>query len=94
MAHKLKKFDVELHWRMATSGAYGLRVLAPAATSAVGEFICEIYASTAATVTATAVTGDNLAALAVPAGTSIQGVFSSVTATTGTLLCKLCSANE
>lgn len=94
MAHKLKKFDVELHHRMATSGAYGLRVLTTE-TSTAGEYFCEIFASaTAASVTATAVVGSNLTTVAIPAGQRIQGVFSSVTSVSGTIVCKLCSVDE
>jgi hypothetical protein len=93
MAHKLKKFDNELHWRMATSGAYGLRVL-NVATSAAGEYFCEIFASTASSITATAVNGSNLTAVALPAGERIQGIFSSVTTVSGIAVCKLCSVDE
>lgn len=92
MAHKLKKFDQELHYRMATSGHYGLRVLTGASTA--GEYFCEIFASTACTVTTVSVIGSNLATTAIPAGERIQGLFSSVTANTGTIVCKLCSVDE
>lgn len=93
MAHKLKKLDNELHWRMATSGAYGLRVL-NATTSTAGEYFCEIFASTACSITATAVVGSNLSAVALPAGERIQGVFSSVQTVSGIAVCKLCSVDE
>jgi len=93
MAHKLKKFDQELHWRMATSGAYGLRVL-NAATSTAGEYFCEIFASTASSITATTETGETLTTVALPAGERIQGIFSSVQTVSGIAVCKLCSVDE
>lgn len=92
MAHKLKKFDNELHWRMATSGHYGVRVLTGASTA--GEWFCEIFASTACTATTVSPIGSGMTTVAIPAGERIQGLFSSVTIAGGTAVCKLCSVDE
>lgn len=80
-----------VNYQLAMMGQSGLRVIDNTFTPVAGEYYrsFEVVGSTAAataTVTATAVTGDNITALELINGTKVQGLFSAVSVSAGTII--------
>ena len=72
-------------------GQSGLRVITSAFTPVSGEYyrsfeVVGALEDDTATVTATAVSGDNITALELVNGTKVQGLFSAVSVSAGTII--------
>jgi len=80
-----------VNYQLASLGQSGLRVITSGFTPVSGEYYrsFEVVGSTAnatATVTATSVNGSNITALELINGTKIQGLFSSLSVSAGTII--------
>jgi len=80
-----------VNYQLATMGQDGLRVITSAFTPVSGEYYraFEVVGSTAAataTVTASSVNGSNITALELINGTKVQGLFSSLSVSAGTII--------
>jgi hypothetical protein len=80
-----------VNYQLASLGQSGLRVITSAFTPVSGEYYrsFEVVGSTAAataTVTATSVNGSNITALELINGTKVQGLFSSLSVSAGTII--------
>jgi hypothetical protein len=80
-----------VNYQLASLGQSGLRVITSSFTPVSGEYYrsFEVVGSTAAataTVTATSVNGSNITALELINGTKIQGLFSSLSVSAGTII--------
>ena len=80
-----------VNYQLASFGQSGLRVITSSFTPVSGEYYrsFEVVGSTAAataTVTATSVNGSNITALELINGTKVQGLFSSLSVSAGTII--------
>ena len=75
-----------VNYQLASFGQSGFRKISTGQTGTSGEQYRVIYALENATISATAVNGDSLSAQAVLAGTSIYGLFTAVSVSSGSIL--------
>ena len=75
-----------VNYQLASFGQSGFRKISTGQTGTSGEQYRVIYALENATISATSVNGDSLSAQAVLAGTSIYGLFTAVSVSSGSIL--------
>jgi len=67
-------------------GQKGLRTIGAAGTGTAGEFYRAITATDDAVISATSEAGDNLLSVAIPAGVTVYGLFSTLSVTSGKII--------
>lgn len=75
-----------VNYQLASFGQSGFRKISTGQTGTSGEQYRVIYALENATISVTSVNGDSLSAQAILAGTSIYGLFSAVSVSSGSIL--------
>lgn len=75
-----------VNYQLASFGQSGFRKISTGQTGTSGEQYRVIYALENATISATPVNGDSLSAQAILAGTSIYGLFTAVSVSSGSIL--------
>lgn len=75
-----------VNYQLASFGQSGFRKISTGQTGTSGEQYRVIYALENATISATSVNGDSLSAQAILAGTSIYGLFTAVSVSSGSIL--------
>jgi hypothetical protein len=74
------------NYQLASFGQFGFRKLATGDSGQAGEQYRVVYALEDSTITVASVNGDGLTSQPILAGTSVYGLFDSVTAVSGTVL--------
>jgi hypothetical protein len=75
-----------VNYQLQAFGQKGFRVVTSAFTPVSGEFYRAFTVTSDAVITATSVEGDNLSAVTLLAGSTVYGLFSTVSVSSGTVI--------